>query len=422
MDFTYIAKSAKQASLEIAGADTKIKNIALNAIADVIEARKNEIFEANKVDLENAKILVDTEKISKSTFNRLKLDENKMRDMIQGVRDTAKLEDPIGKILLKRELDKDLVLEKISCPIGVLGIIFEARPDVISQISSLAIKSSNAVILKGGKESVNTNKKIMEVINAALSLIEGFPKNVIQQVFSHEDIAEMLKCEEYINLIIPRGGNKLVKYIKENTKIPVLGHASGICHIFVDESANIETASRVIIDAKNQYPSACNAVETILVHKDFSKKEELFASLELSEIQLISNPEKWDMEYGDKILSVKIVNSIEEAIEHINKYGSGHTDCIITANEQNAEKFMNNIDSAGVYWNVSTRFADGFRYGFGAEVGISTNKTHARGPVGLEGLTIYKYKLRGRGQIVDDYAKGTKKFHHKDIIINGEKQ
>lgn len=415
MDFIQIAKSAKEASLKISGLDTKIKNQALSAIASAIELHKNEIFEANKTDLENALPLVNEGKISKSTFNRLKLDENKMRDMIQGVRDISNLEDPVGKILLKRELDKDLILEKVSCPIGVLGIIFEARPDVISQISSLAIKSSNAVILKGGKESVNTNKKIMEIIDNALSQVEGFPQNVIQQVFTHDDISQMLKCDKYINLIIPRGGNKLVQYIKENTNIPVLGHASGICHIFVDKDADIDDAIRIVVDAKTQYPSACNAVETLLIHKDFDKKDELLAALQLEEIKLELNPDDWATEYGDKVLSVKFVDNIEQAIEHINTYGSGHTDSIITNNTANAERFMNEVDSAGVYHNASTRFADGFRYGFGAEVGISTNKTHARGPVGLEGLTIYKYKLHGKGHIVDDYAKGLKQFHHNDI-------
>ena len=415
MDFIEIAKNAKEAGLKISALNVKIKNDALNCIVKSFEEHKQEIFDANKQDLELAQTLVEEGKISNSTYNRLKLDENKMRDMIQGVRDIANLEDPIGKVLLNRELDEGLVLQKVSCPIGVLGIIFEARPDVISQISALAIKSSNAVILKGGKESVNTNKKIMEIMNSALEKIEDFPKNVIQQVFSHDDISQMLKCDEYINLIIPRGGNKLVKYIKENTNIPVLGHASGICHIFVDESSDIDMASKIVIDAKTQYPSACNAVETLLIHENFQNKDELLASLELSGIKLITNPESWDIEYGDKILSVKTVKSIEEAIEHINKYGSGHTDCIITKDTENAEKFMNEVDSAGVYWNASTRFADGFRYGFGAEVGISTNKTHARGPVGLEGLTIYKYKLTGHGQIVDDYAKGIKHFTHKDL-------
>lgn len=414
-DFIKIAKKAKQASLEIAGLSVNVKNEALMKIAEMFEFHKDEIFEANKIDLQEAKVLVDNGEITKSTFNRLKLDENKMRDMIQGVRDIASLEDPVGKKLFQRELDKDLTLYKVSCPIGVLGIIFEARPDVISQISALAIKSSNAVILKGGKESKHTNSKIMDIINFALELVAGFPENVVQQVFSRDDVAEMLKCDKYINLIIPRGGNKLVKYIKENTNIPVLGHASGICHIFVDKSADIEMASRVVVDAKTQYPSACNAVETLLIHKEFEKADELLASLQLSEIKLVSDPEAWDIEYGDKILSYKFVDSIDEAIKHINTYGSGHTESIITSDTKRAEKFMNNVDSAGVYFNASTRFADGFRYGFGAEVGISTNKTHARGPVGLEGLTIYKYKLIGNGHIVDDYVKGIKKFNHKDL-------
>ncbi len=414
-DFLNIAKAAKKASLEIADLSGELKNQALLKIADMIELNKNEIFEANKADLEEALHMLENGEITKSTFNRLKLDENKMRDMVQGVRDIAALANPVGKKLFTRMLDKDLVLTKVSCPIGVLGIIFEARPDVISQIPSLAIKSSNAVILKGGKESKNTNKKIMEIINKALEDVDGFPKNVVQQVFSRDDVAEMLKCDEYINLIIPRGGNNLVKFIKNNTKIPVLGHASGICHIFVDESADIEMASKVVTDAKTQYPSACNAVETLLIHKNFPKADELLASLQLNEIKLIAEPEAWDIEYGEKTLAYKFVNSLDEAIEHINTFGSGHTDCIITTNIANAESFMNKVDSAGVYMNASTRFADGFRYGFGAEVGISTNKIHARGPVGLEGLTIYKYKLIGNGNIVDDYVKGIKKFNHKDM-------
>ncbi len=415
MDFIEIAKAAKKASLEIADVSTEMKNEALLKVADAIESNKDKIFEANKIDLDEAVALVEAGELSKSTYNRLKLDENKMRDMIQGIRDIANLEDPVNKKLLVRELDEGLTLYKVSCPIGVLGIIFEARPDVISQISSLAIKSSNAVILKGGKESKNTNKAILGIINSALDEVEGFPKNVLNQVFSRDDVGEMLKCDKYINLIIPRGGNSLVKFIKENTKIPVLGHADGICHIFVDESADLAMAEKVIVDAKTQYPSACNSVETLLIHENFAKKDELLAALQLAEIKLELSPESWSHEYGDKILSVKTVKSVDEAIEHINTYGSGHTESIITKDIKNAEKFMNKVDSAGVYFNTSTRFADGFRYGFGAEVGISTNKTHARGPVGLEGLTIYKYKLIGNGHIVADYASGEKHFHHKDI-------
>ena len=414
-NFENIAKNSKEASLKIASVSTEIKNQVLLKIADAIEKEKEEIFQANRMDLEEAKICLQLGEITKSTFNRLKLDENKMRDMIQGIRDIAKLEDPVNKILLKRELDKNLVLEKVSCPIGVLGIIFEARPDVIAQISSLAIKSANAVILKGGKESINTNKKILSVINSVLDEIKEFPKNLIQQVFTREDVGEMLKCDKYINLIIPRGGNKLVKFIKENTKIPVLGHADGICHIFVDQSADLDMAIKIVTDAKTQYPSACNSVETLLIHQNFIGKDNLLAALQLSEIKLIDKPDSWSFEYGDKILAFKTVKDINEAILHINTYGSGHTDSIITEDIKNAEKFMNEVDSAGVYFNASTRFADGFRYGFGAEVGISTNKTHARGPVGLEGLTIYKYKLFGNGQIVKEYASGEKQFCHKNL-------
>ena len=410
MDFENIVKQAKTASLEMAELTTDIKNEALLNIAEALELNKEKIFEANNLDLEQAK-----DNVSPSVYNRLKLDENKMRDMIQGIRDVVLLENPIGKTLLARQLDNGLNLYKISCPIGVIGIIFEARPDVIAQISSLAIKSSNVVILKGGKESVNTNKTILSIINSALEKVENFPKNALSQIFTHDEVNEMLKCDKYIDLIIPRGGNKLVKFIKENTKIPVLGHADGICHIFVDENADFEKAKKVIIDSKTQYPSACNAVETLLIHENFTQKEDLLKELEKAEITLVANPETWAFEHGDKTLAYKTVKNIDEAINHINTYGSGHTDCILTENIENAEKFMQKVDSAGVYHNVSTRFADGFRYGFGAEVGISTNKTHARGPVGLEGLTIYKYKLIGNGHIVKDYVEGKKHFCHKDL-------
>lgn len=414
-NFLEIAIKAKNASKKVATLSTEIKNKALLNIANNLKANQDKIFEANKMDLELAKPFVEKGELSQSIFNRLKLDENKMRDMIQGIIDISNLEDPIGKTLLKRQLDDGLILTKISCPIGVLGIIFEARPDVISQISSLAIKSSNAVILKGGKESINTNKAIMNVIQEALAKTEDFPENVLTQVFTRDDVKNMLSMDKYIDLIIPRGGNNLVKFIKENTKIPVLGHADGICHIFVDASADLEKSKRVIIDAKTQYPSACNSVETILIHKDFKYETELLKALEDADIELIATPESWHKEYSDKVLSYKFVSSLEEAIEHINEFSSGHTESILTENENNAKIFMNAVDSAGVYHNVSTRFADGFRYGFGAEVGISTNKTHARGPVGLEGLTIYKYNLEGNGDIVKDYVEGVKKFNHKDI-------
>ena len=334
MDFESIAKSAKKAALKIADLSADIKNKALLAIANNIEKNKTEIFAANKKDLTEAEGLVAKGELSKSTFNRLKLDENKMRDMLQGIRDVAALEDPVNKKLFVRELDEGLTLYKVSCPIGVLGIIFEARPDVIAQISSLAIKSANAVILKGGKESINTNKAILGIINETLDNIEGFPKNVLQQVFTRDDVAEMLKCDKYINLIIPRGGNKLVKFIKENTKIPVLGHADGICHIFTDETADLDLAIKVIIDAKTQYPSACNSVETLLIHENFPETEKLLAALQLAEIKLVDNPDSWAFEHGDTTLAFKKVKNLDKAINHINTYGSGHTDSIITKNLQ----------------------------------------------------------------------------------------
>lgn len=415
MEFIDIAKQAKEASLKLANLSTETKNLALKNIAEALEANKEQIMIANKMDLKEAQKMVDRGELSQAVFNRLKLDDAKMNTMIEGVKDLINLEDPINKCLLARELDEGLNLYKVSCPIGVLGIIFEARPDVISQISALAIKSANAVILKGGREAANTNKAIFETILTALDKVSEFPKNAINQVYSREDVAKMLEMDDCIDLIIPRGGNELVKFIKNNTKIPVLGHADGICHIFVDESAQLDMTNSIVIDAKIQYPSACNAVETLLIHKDFKYVNELLEALEAAEIKLIKNPESWAFEYGEKILAYKFVENILETISHINTYGSGHTDAIVTDNINNAEKFMNEVDSAGVYHNASTRFADGYRYGFGAEVGISTNKTHARGPVGLEGLTIYKYKLYGKGQIVKDYAEGSKRFKHKDL-------
>ena len=408
-------KKACLAKAELFNLDTKIKKDVLLNIAKNIENNKEKIFAANKKDLENAEKMIEEGKLTRATFGRLKLDDNKMRDMIQGIYDVIKLDDPSNKVLWARELDENLVLKKVTCPIGLIGIIFEARPDVISQITSLAIKSGNAVILKGGKEADNTNKAIYEIIKEAVSKVEEFPYDSVNLVFSHEDIKSMLELDEYIDLIIPRGSNKLVTYIQQNTKIPVLGHASGICHIYVDESAKKEMAQTIIKDSKTQYPTACNSVETVLVNKNYPYIDELKTYLKDNGIKVIENPEKFDYEYSDKILAFKVVNNLDEAIKHINTFGSGHTDCIITENEDNAEKFMTRVDSSGVFHNVSTRFSDGFRYGFGAEVGISTNKTLARGPVGLDGLCVYKYKLFGKGQIVDDYVKGIKKFHHKDI-------
>lgn len=426
-----IAKNAKMASIKLASLQDEVKNNALESIAKVIESNKELIYQENAKDLEEAKLMLENGEISEATYGRLKLDENKMRDMIQGIRDVIKLEDPVNKKVFGRELAEGLELYKVTCPIGVIGVIFEARPDVIAQISSLAIKSANAVLLKGGKEAQNTNIIIAKLINEALDNIEGLPKNIINLLLTREDVAEMLKMDEYIDLIIPRGSNSLVKYIQANTKIPVLGHASGICHIYISETANFNKAIRICLDAKCQYPSACNAVETILVNKNILADflPQLLATLEEAKVRIkgdeacksvcknIESAEEsdWETEYGEKTVSIKAVESIEDAINHINKYGSGHTDSIVTESNEDADLFMSLVDSAGVYKNASTRFADGFRYGFGAEVGISTNKTHARGPVGLDGLTIYKYKLFGNGDIVTDFCEGKRNFTHKDI-------
>ena len=421
MQVIEIAKNAKNAAVEALQLSSEIKNKALNAIADILESNKDKIVLANKMDLDNAKDL------SSSMFNRLKLDESKIRDMIQGVRDISLLPEPVNKEIWSKEIAENMILKKISCPIGVIGVIFEARPDVISQISALAIKSSNSVILKGGSEAENTNKTIFNLIVEALSSVAEFPKNMINLVYTRDDVKELLNADEYVNLIIPRGSNSLVKYIKSNTKIPVLGHADGICHIYIDESADINKVLSICIDAKCQYPSACNAVETILINKAvaLSILPSLMFKFVENCVEVIGDEETrkivpniklateqdWKTEYSDKIVSIKVVETIDEAISHINKYGSGHTDCIITEDDDNANKFMTFVDSAGVYKNASTRFADGFRYGFGAEVGISTNKTHARGPVGLEGLTIYKYKLFGNGDIVADFSSGKRSFY-----------
>lgn len=428
-DVKQIAKNAKLASITLSSLPCEVKNKALENIAKALGENTNSVIEANNKDLDAAKKEVEAGKLSKAVFNRLKADENKIRDMIAGIYDVIKLEDPVNTTVFTRELADGLILKKVTCPIGVIGVIFEARPDVLAQISALAIKSANAVLLKGGKETINTNSVIYKIITEALDKTEGFPKNVINLLFSHDDVAQMLSEDKSIDLIIPRGSNKLVKYIQENTKIPVLGHASGICHIFVDESADFQKALRVIQDAKCQYPAACNAVETVLIHKNiangfipvFVKKmnetgvkvngDELSRNIDNS----LEKVEEWAHEYGEKELSVKIVQNIEQAVEHINEYGSGHTDCIISENTNSVKYFMTMVDSAGVYHNVSTRFADGFRYGFGAEVGISTNKTHARGPVGLDGLTIYKYQLFGNGDIVSEFCSGERNFTHKNI-------
>lgn len=405
MDYVKQAQLAKKDSAWLSALDTKARNSALMKIAEALESSKEAIFKANKEDLDNA---VKAE-IPAPILARLKFDESKLSSCVQGIRDLIGLEDPLNKILLKRQLDENLVLTKITCAIGVIGVIFESRPDALVQISSLCVKSGNCAILKGGSEAAHTNRILFDTIHHA-GVEAGLPEHFLTLVEDRAGIAELLGCHDYIDLIIPRGSNEFVQYIMANSNIPVMGHADGICHIYVAEDADIDMALKIIEDSKTQYAAACNAVETLLVNEQIYDN---LVSRITDKIELREGD--FNKEYLDWIMTVKKVSGLQEAIESINANGSHHTDCIITTDAAKADEFMRYVDSAGVYWNCSTRFADGFRYGFGAEVGISTGKLHARGPVGLDGLVTYKYKLAGNGQIVGDYASGKKSFHFKDI-------
>lgn len=419
-------KQAKEAEIKLASASTKTKNRALKNIINELKKNKIKIFDANEKDIHNAK----KSKLSKPIIKRLVIDKVKLNEIINGVKDVIKLDDPVGKVLQKLELDKGLILKQITCPIGVICTIFESRPEVLVQIASLSIKSGNSVILKGGKEASSSNRILFEIIVRAIKNI--LPSGCVQLIETREQVKQILKFDKYIDLVIPRGSNKFVKYIQDNTKIPVLGHSDGICHIFVDKFADLKKAEEIIIDAKCQYPAVCNALETLLVHESIAKKflKKIIRKLKQNKVDVrvdqvsikkyhlnnvkIATEHDWKTEYLDFILSIKVVKNIDEAINHINKYGSKHTDAIITKNKKIAEHFIDLVDTSSVMWNCSTRFSDGFRYGKGAEVGISTGKIHSRGPVGLEGLVIYKYVLVGKGQIVSTYSgKKAKKFTHK---------
>lgn len=424
-DLFTIAKETQVAGRELAILSETARNEALMAIAFALEKHQNEIIEANKADLKESEGI-----ISNALYARLKLNSSKLKDAITGVRDVAKLADPIGLVSLKRELDENLILHRVSCPLGVLGVIFEARPDALIQITSLAIKSGNGVILKAGKEALHTCTTLVKIIQETLKETEVNP-NGIQLLTTREEIKELLALDEFVDLIIPRGSNEFVRYVQENTKIPVLGHADGICHLFIDSDVDLSQAINITVDAKTHYPAACNAIETLLIHRAIASEflPSIAEALREKGVELRGDKdtqkiinchhateEDWQTEYGDLILAIKIVDDLSSAMAHINRYGSKHTDGIITNNQNNAEIFMNKVDSAGVYHNCSTRFADGFRYGFGAEVGISTQKMPPRGPVGLEGLVTYKYKLMGNGQIAGSYTgDNPKKFTHQDL-------
>jgi len=419
------ADQVRLASIKISQTENQNRIKALNFMADYLEKNSKEILEANNEDYSSAK----KKGISRALLSRLKLSKSKLNSGIEGVRKVGELVDPVNQVQIKRELSKGLTLERKTVPIGVLGVIFESRPDAVMQISSLAIRSGNGVMLKGGSEANLTNTAIVKALQEGLNAT-GLDKNAICLLTSRKDSMAMLNLEKYINLIIPRGSNELVKFIQKNTRIPVLGHADGICHLFIDIEANLEMALSVALDSKIQYPAACNAIETLLVHKDIAPTflEKAIPLFNSNDVKLIGDKrsvelglkyeaslEDWKTEYLDLILSIKIVDDLEEAITHIQKYSSKHTDGIITENLSTANKFMNVVDSAGVFHNCSTRFADGFRYGFGAEVGISTQTLPPRGPVGLEGLVTYKYFLRGNGNIVDDYSSGKAIYTHKDL-------
>ncbi len=427
---TEIGQKTRLAAQHLASLSADAKNQAIATIAKSLETHAAEIVAANATDCQAA-----NGQIAPALYARLKLDATKLKGAIFGVRDVAKLADPVGQIQIQRELDSGLVLHRVSCPVGVLGVIFEARPDAVIQIASLAIKSGNGVILKGGREAIASCTELVKAIKAGLAQSQVNP-DVVQLLTTRSETTELLKLDRYVDLIIPRGSNEFVKYVQDNTRIPVLGHADGICHLYVDNEADFDKAIAIAIDAKTQYPAACNAIETLLINEAIAPE---FLPLIISKLQAngveirlderghtilgagvskiaIATEVDWVTEYSDLIISIKIVPDLEAAITHINAYGSRHTDSIVTENIDTATIFMNRVDAAGVFHNCSTRFADGFRYGFGAEVGISTQKMPPRGPVGLEGLITYKYRLTGDGHIAATYTGDrAKPFTHRDF-------
>jgi len=419
---------AQSAALALANLSESARNEALHAIADGIEANSEAILEANAKDVEAGEEMLAAGEYTQAFVDRLKLSESKLESIAAMVRSVAGQEDPLGRTLEARRLDEDLELYKVAVPIGVLGTVFESRPDALVQIAALSLKSGNAVVLKGGSEAAHSNRILYEVIREAAADV---PDGWAQLIEAREDVATLLERDDAVDLLMPRGSSEFVSYVEDNTKIPVLGHTEGICHVYADEDADLSMAADVAFDAKVQYPAVCNAVETLLVHESVAADllPDLAARYREADVELrgderarevvemnAASEADWSTEYGDLILAVKIVDSLEDAIDHVNTYGSKHTESIVTETADHAERFMRQIDAASVFHNASTRFADGYRFGLGAEVGISTGKTHARGPVGLEGLTTYKYHLEGDGQLVATYAgEGAKPFLHEDF-------
>jgi glutamate-5-semialdehyde dehydrogenase len=429
-----IAQRARKAAQALAVVPTEEKDDFLRNVADGLERASDAILSANAADVDAARTTFKKTPLAASAFERLKLDETKVHEMAAGVRAVAALPDPAGRVLSRTLLDDGLVLEKVTCPLGVLLVIFESRPDAVAQIGSLALKSGNAAILKGGRESARSTAALLDVFARALASFPEIPEGVLSSVAGRAEVDALLALDEHIDLVIPRGGYDLVKHVQAHTRIPVLGHSEGVCHVYVDRAADEAMTAEIVLDSKLQYPAACNAAETLLVHREAaarflvpliarlveagveiracSKTRALAPSLGLAP----ATEEDWRTEYGGPILSVKLVESLDEAVEHVNRYGSHHTETIVTDDKPSAEAFLGHVDAAGVFHNASTRFADGFRYGFGAEVGISTSRIHARGPVGLDGLVTYKYLLRGSGQIVATYSgKDARPFQHRKL-------
>lgn len=431
-----IAQQARRISQKLAALGTQEKNDLLLAISENLKKNKQLIAEANQKDVDAAKEMVEKGELSVPLLNRLILTDDKIDQLSTYLEEVAKLEDPVGKKQYAMRLADNLDLERVTCPIGVVAIIFESRPEVVIQVTALSLKSGNAVILKGGREAFHSNRVLFDLTEQVLKEMElAGSVNLIE---TREDVAGLLGQDEYIDLIIPRGSNEFVRYIQDNSKIPVLGHSSGICHLYIDNEYDQDMAIKTAVDSKTDYPSACNAVETLLVHQDAAASlfPALFDAMRTAGVSLkgcaasqeiakslslnldACTEEDWATEYSDLILSIKLVSSDDEAIAHINQYGSSHTDSIITTNTEKAEKFLAQVDSGCVFHNTSTRFSDGYVFGLGAEVGISTNKTHSRGPVGLEGMIIYKYLLRGDGQLKASFSgKNAQPFLHQLLPI-----
>src|SRR5258708_2070141 len=428
-----LASRARVASRALAKLSNQSRTELLMAVAKALEDSSRKILQANEGDCGAAEPAVSAGIMSSALLARLRVSPRGVDEMATRVRDVARLPDPLGRRLAATELDDGLVLYKESCPLGVIGIVFESRPDVIPQVAALSLKSGNRVRVKGGAEAGHTNQSLVAIWRECLGGFPYAPLDSIHLLQTRADVMELLTLDRDVDLIIPRGSRELVQFVVHNSRIPVLGHGEGSCHVYVDRAADIEKALRITLDSKVQYPAACNAAETLLIHQDVATEflPKAFTKLRDAGVEvrgcsrtiaLLAKPEvipptedDWPTEYSDLILAVKIVADAEEAIVHIHRYGSSHTETIVTEDREAARKFLDEVDSAGVYHNASTRFADGFRYGLGAEIGISTNKLHARGPVGLEGLTTYKYKLFGNGHIVAEYSSGARLFKHRPL-------